>query len=267
MKQKYSELYIDSGVRRFYDYFEKDPHLPDGWSLRTDEWPDPHTSDRIYYLVFSNDVYDYEVHLAFKYNFAHAFVANVTPMHVDHLEVDEYNKCLNQFVEDIVVWYEDERLDQTFGYVYRKGKLVDDKADEKKAIFESVFEASASKVPAGKIVFSINDGEAGVSVDLSAMVSADIDVAKIIERFDPSNEESVFTTAKMYDSADIILDTSKTDAFSVVDSDKSAIDLLSEPGVINGFTFMGSTYVSGNCGIGYLSKAVVMGDRIELMLS
>ena len=116
-------------------------------------------------------------------------------------------------------------------------------------------------------MFSINDGESGVSVDLCAVVSADIDVAKIIERFDPNNEESVFTTAKMYDSADIILDTSKTDAFRVVDSDKSAIYLLSEPGVINGFTFMGSTYVSSNCGIGYLSKAVVMADRIELMLS
>ena len=262
MKQKYSELYIDSGVRRFYDYYEKDPHIPDGWRLRTDEWPDPHTRDRIYYLIFSNDVDDYEVHLAFKYNFAHAFVSNVTPMHVNQLTVDEYNKYLLQFVVDIVKWYEDERLDQTFGYVYRPAKLSADADTEKKAVFN----ASASKVPAGQIVFSINEGESAVSVELYAVLAADIDVAKILEHFDPNNEASMFTTSKMYDSTDIILDTSKTDAFHVVDSDKSAIDLLSEPGVINGFTFMGSTYVSSNSGIGYRSKAVVMSDRMELML-
>lgn len=269
MKQKYSELYIDSGVRRFYDYFEKDPHLPDGWRLRTDEWPEPHTSDRIYYLVFSNDVYDYYVHLAFKYNFAYAFVANVTPMHVDQLDVNEYNKYLDTFVEDIVVWYEDERLDQTFGYVYRKGKLVDDQADEKKAIFESVFEASANKVPAGQIVFSLKEGDIGVSVELYAVRSADIQVDRLVEHFDPANTDTPFMSAKMYDQTIITIDTSKAEAFHVVGSDKSAIELLSDTGAITGFTFMGSTYISSICtngGIGDCSSASVKDGYIELFL-
>lgn len=239
MKQKYSELYIDSGVRRFYDYFEKDPHLPDGWRLRTDEWPDPHTSDLIYYLIFSNDVDDYEVHLAFKYNFAHAFVANVTPMHVNQLDVNEYNKYLDTFVEDIVVWYEDERLDQTFGYVYRKGKLVDDQYNETNAVFE----ASAIKVPAGQIVFSINDGEIGVSVDLSAVMNADISVIGLTEHFDPSSADSVFISAKVYEHAEITVDHHNKDAFRVIDSDKSPSELLKDADRISGFTFYGSTYI------------------------
>ena len=235
MKQKYSELYIDSGVRRFYDYFEKDPHLPDGWRIRTDQWPDPHTNESVYYLVFSNDVYDFEVFLAFKYNFSHAFVANATPMKVDQLDVFEYNKCLNKFVDDIILWYENNNLYQTFKYVYRKGVLDEDQDYEKKAVVE----ASPSKAPAGQIVFSLKEGDIGVSVDLYAVRSADIQVDRLVEHFDPANTDTPFMSAKMNDQVIITLDTSKTDAFTVVGSDKSAIELLSGTGEITGFTFMG----------------------------
>ena len=263
MVPKYSSFRITEGIEKFYDFFktysERDYHLPGGWEIRLDEWYDPNiTGSTIRYIVFSG-VYDeikFDVHFAFKQNFCEAFVGNVCPTNRSQLSPNDYNQCLDKFANEVVNWYDKINADGEFRYEYT-------------AILSTPIkplEASASKVPAGKIVFSINDGEAGVSVELYAVVSADIDVAKIIERFDPSNEESVLTTAKMYDSADIILDTSKTDAFRVVDSDKSAIDLLSEPGVINGFTFMGSTYISGNCGIGYRSKAVVMADRIELML-
>lgn len=265
MKPKYSELYIDSGVRRFYDYVEQHPHLPDGWRIRTDQWPDPHTNESVYYLVFSNDVYDFEVFLAFKYNFSHAFVANVTPMKVDQLDVFEYNKCLNKFVDDIILWYENNNLYQTFKYVYRKGILDDDTADEKKAIFE----ASASKAPAGDIVFSFTADGVGVSVELYA-VRIEIQVDRIVECFDPTNTEKPFMSAKMYDIATITIDTSKTDAFKVVGSDKSAVELLSENGTITGFSFMGSTYISALCtngGIGYCSSAKVTDGQIELTLN
>lgn len=265
MKQKYSELYIDSGIRRFYDYFENDPYLPDGWRVRTDQWPDPNTNESIDYLVFSNDVYDFEVFLAFKHNFSHAFVANVTPMKVDQLDVFEYNKCLNKFVEDIIFWYETKNLYQTFKYVYRKGILDEDQDYEKKAVFE----ASASKVPAGEIVFSFTADGVGVSVELYA-VRIEIQVDRIVECFDPTNTEKPFMSAKMYEIATITIDTSKTDAFKVVGSDKSAVELLSENGTITGFSFMGSTYISAICtngGIGYCSSAKVTDGQIELTLS
>lgn len=266
MKQKYSEFYLDSGVRRFYDYVENHQDLPDGWRVRTDQWPDPHTNESVYYLVFSNDVYDFEVFLAFKYNFSHAFVANVTPMKVDQLDVFEYNKCLNKFVEDIIFWYETKNLYQTFKYVYRKGVLDEDQDYDKKAVVE----ASPSKAPAGDIVFSFTADGVGVSVELYAVRLDEIQVDRIVECFDPTNTEKPFMSAKMYDRATITIDTSKTDAFKVVGSDKSAVELLSETDTITGFSFMGSTYISALCtngGIGYSSSAKVTDGQIELTLS
>lgn len=272
MKQKYSEFYLDSGVRRFYDYVENHQNLPDGWRVRTDRWPDPHTHESIYYLVFSNDVYDFEVFLAFKYNFSHAFVANVTPMKVDQLDVYDYNKCLNEFVEDIIFWYEKKNLYQEFKYVYRKGILDEDQDYDKKAVVEASasIEASASKVPAGQIVFSFTADDVGVSVELSAVRLVEIQVDRIVEYFDPTKTDNQFMSAKMYDNVNITLDTSKTDAFKVVGSDKSAVELLSENGTITGFSFMGSTYISSLCtngGIGYCSSASVTDGQIELTLN
>jgi hypothetical protein len=232
MKQKYNELYIDSGVRRFYDYFEKESGLPDGWRVYKDNWPDDRTSERVYYLVFCNDLYDFDVHVAFKYDFTSAYVANVMPTKVKRLDPDEYNWCLSKFVGEIVSWYANKKVDRSFDYVYRKLNKTEDK--------KPVFEAGASPVPAGTIDFTIGDDT--VSVDLAAVIKADVNVSAIKEVFDPTNTESIFTTVKVYDRAEITVDKSKTDCFHT-SSGKDPIQLLTYVSIIKNFKMYGSTYV------------------------
>ena len=109
MVPKYSSFRIIEGIKKFYDFFktysERGYHLPCGWEIRLDEWYDPNiTGSTIRYVVFSGayDEIKFDVHFAFKQNFCEAFVGNVCPKNRSQLSPNEYNQCLDKFVNEVV---------------------------------------------------------------------------------------------------------------------------------------------------------------------
>ena len=262
MVPKYSSFRIIDGIKKFYDFFktysERGYHLPCGWELRLDEWYDPNiTGSTIRYVVFSG-VYDeikFDVHFAFKQNFCEAFVGNVCPTNRSQLSPNDYNQCLDKFVNEVVSWYDKNTAWGSFRYEYTALPSTPIKP----------LELEASKVPAGHMTFSFTD-DSGVCVDMSAVIKADIRVSGFVEHYDPKDPDAVFTTAKVYSSAVITLDIGKTDAYKIVGSEMSPIERLKKPNDIGGFEFNGSTYVATSDRVTGLCAVKVLADRMVITL-
>lgn len=245
MAQKYNTFYIDKGARKFYDFIhgQKLIYMPDGWSVRADEWLDKKSNKSLPFLVFTNAIDGFDVFVEFKTDSDTASVANVTPYRVDQLTSEEYNGFLDTFVEDIVSWYETcADPSAEFEYAYQKDKAVPASKKSIKGTFtlptkDVLFK---SYVPVGSIDFLVGDDI--VSVDFAAVIKADISVASIKETFDPTDSDAAFKTVKVYDRAEITLDKSKTDCFHVP-SGKDPIELLHFVSCIKNFRMYGSTYV------------------------
>ena len=262
MVPKYSSFRILEGIKKFYDFFktysERGYHLPCGWEIRLDEWYDPNiTGSTIRYVVFSGE-YDeikFDVHFAFKQNFCEAFVGNVCPKNRSQLSPNEYNQCLDKFVNEVVKWYDKNTAWGEFRYEYTALPSTPIKP----------LELEASKVPAGHMTFSFND-DSGVCVDMSAIIKADIRVSGIIEHYEPKDPDAVFTSAKVYSNAVITLDIGKTEAYKIVGSEMSPIERLKKPNDIGGFEFNGSTYVATSDRVTGLCAVKVLADRMVITL-
>lgn len=261
MVPKYSSFRVTSGRQKFYDFWkefaDRGYYLPGGWVVRLDEWNDPHvTGSTINYVVFHGgyDEITFDVHFAFKPDFREAFVGNICPTNRSQLSPNEYNQCLDKFVNEVVKWYEGNSACSGFKYEY-------DRLDS-----TPLKPLEVSKVPAGHMTFSFSD-DSGVSVDMSAVIKADIRVSGLIEHYDPKDPDSIFTTAKVYSSAVITLDIGKTDAYKIVGSEMKPLDRLMEPNDIRGFEFNGSTYVATSERATGFCTAQLLADRMVITLT
>ena len=260
MVPKYSSFRITDGIEKFYDFFKTYSdcryYLPVGWEIRLDEWYDPNiTGSTIRYIVFSG-VYNeitFDVHFVFKPNFREAFVGNICPSNRSQLSPNEYNQCLDKFVNDVVKWYEKNTDWGEFRYEYTALPSTPIKPIE------------VSKVLDNHMTFSFTD-ESGVTVDMSAVIKADIRVSGIIEHYEPKDPDAVFTSAKVYSSAVITLDIGKTDAYKIVGSEMTPIERLKKTNDINGFEFNGSTYVATSERVTGLCAVKVLADRMVITL-
>lgn len=260
MVPKYSSFRITDGIKKFYDVFksysDRGYQLPGGWEIRLDEWFDPNVSEStVKYVVFRGEYNEitFDVHFVFKQNFREAFVGNVCPNNRSRLSPNEYNQCLDKFVNEVVKWYDKNTALGEFRYEYDAIESTPIKT------------LKVSKVPAGYITFSFND-ESGVCVDMSAVIKEDIRVSGIIERYDPKDPDAVFTSAKVYSSAVITLDIGKTDAYKIVGSEMTPIERLKKPNDIGGFEFNGSTYVATSDRVTGLCAVKVLADRMVITL-
>jgi hypothetical protein len=262
MVPKYSSFRITEGIEKFYDFFKtysvRGSYLPGGWAIRLDEWYDPNVpGSTINYVVFRGEYNEitFDVHFAFKPNFREAFVGNVCPTNRSQLSPNDYNQCLDKFVNEVVKWYDKNTAWGEFRYEYT--------ALPSTPIKPLVLEAS--KVPAGHMTFSFTD-DSGVCVDMSAVIKADIRVSGLVEHYEPKDPDAVFTSAKVYSSAVITLDIGKTDAYKIVGSEMSPIERLKKPNDINGFEFNGSTYVATSERVTGLCSVKVLADRMVITL-
>lgn len=260
MVPKYSSFRITDGIEKFYDFFktysDSRYYLPGGWSILLDEWYDPNVSgSTIKYIVFDGEYNEikFDVHFAFKQNFREAFVGNICPKNRLQLSPNEYNQCLDKFVNDVVKWYEKNTDWGEFRYEYTALPSTPIKPIEE------------YKVPDKHMTFSFTD-ESGVTVDMSAVIKADIRVSGIIEHYEPKDPDAVFTSAKVYSSAVITLDIGKTDAYKIVGSEIAPIERLKKPNDINGFEFNGSTYVATSERVTGLCAVKVLADRMVITL-
>jgi len=266
MVPKYSSFRITDGIKRFYDFFktfsEHGYNLPGGWMIRLDEWEDPNVSgSKIKYVSFRGE-YNYitfDVHFAFKSNFSEAFVGNICPTNRSQLTPDEYNQCLDNFVNEVINWYVKNNESSGFRYDYTALSFPPIKPIEAPKTLE------VSKVPAGHMTFSFTD-DSGVCVDMSAVIKADIRVSGLVEYYEPKDPDAIFTSVKVYSSAVITLDIGKTDAYKIVGSEMSPIERLKKPNDINGFEFNGSTYVATSERVTGLCSVKVLADRMVITL-
>ena len=265
MVPKYSSFRITDGIKKFYDFFKTYSehggdhlyHLPGDWAIRLDEWYDPHVpGSTIKYIVFRGEYSEikFDVHFAFKPDFREAFVGNVCPTNRSQLSPNEYNQCLDNFVNEVVNWYDTNNESSGFKYEYNAIESTPIKPLE------------ASKVPAGHMTFSFTD-DSGVCVDMSAVIKADIRVSGIVEHYNPKNPDAVFTSAKVYSKAIITLDIGKTDAYKIVGSEMTPIERLKKPNDIGGFDFKGSTYVATSERAYGFCTATVLADRMVITLT
>lgn len=261
MVPKYSSFRITEGITKFYDFFksysDRGYRLPGGWEIRLDEWYDPNVSgSTVKYVVFRGEYNEitFDVHFAFKQNFREAFVGNVCPNNRSRLSPNEYNQCLDKFVNEVVKWYDKNTALGEFRYEYD-------------AIASTPIKTlKVSKVPAGHITFSFND-ESGVTVDMSAVINADIRVSGIFEHYNPNDPEAIFKSAKVYSSAIFTLDIGKTDAYKIVCSEMTPIERLKKPNDIGGFEFNGSTYVAASDRVTGYCAVKVLADRMVITLT
>lgn len=260
MVPKYSSFRITDGIEKFYDFFktysDSRYYLPVGWSILLDEWYDPDiTGSTIKYIIFCG-VYNeitFAVHFVFKPNFREAFVGNICPKNRSQLSPDEYNQCLDKFVNEVVKWYEKNTAWGEFRYEYTAIPSTPIKPIEE------------SKVPNKYMTFSFTD-ESGVTVDMSAVIKADIRVSGLIEHYEPKDPDTVFTSAKVYSSAVITLDIGKTDAYKIVGSEMPPIERMKKTNDIGGFEFNGSTYVATSERVTGLCSVKVLADRMVITL-
>lgn len=195
----------------------------------------------------------FDVHFAFKPNFREAFVGNICPVNRSRLSPNEYNQCLDKFVNEVVNWYEKNNASSEFKYEYDAVESTPFKQRE------------VSKIPGDHITFSFND-ESGVTVDMSAVINADIRVSGIIEHYEPKDPDAVFTSAKVYSSAVITLDIGKLDAYKIVGSEMTPIERLKKTNDIGGFEFNGSTYVAASDRITGCCAVRVLANRMVITL-
>lgn len=261
MVPKYSSFRITDGIKKFYDFFkefsDRRYYLPSGWTILLDEWYDPNVSgSTIKYIIFCGECNEitFAVHFAFKQNFCEAFVGNICPTNRSQLTPNEYNQCLDKFVNEVVNWYDKNTESSGFKYEYNALASTPIKPLE------------ASKVPAGHMTFSFSD-ESGVTVDMSAVINADIRVSGLFEHYNPNDPESIFKSAKVYSSAVITLDIGKTDAYQIVGSEMTPIERLKKPNDIGGFEFNGSTYVATSERVMGFCTAKVLADRMVITLT
>ena len=260
MVPKYSSFRITEGIEKFYEFFKTHSdsryYLPVGWSILLDEWYDPNVSgSTIKYIIFCG-VYNeitFAVHFAFKQKFREAFVGNICPKNRSQLSPNEYNQCLDKFVNEVVKWYEKNTDWGEFRYEYTALTSTPIKPIEE------------SKVPDKHMTFSFTD-ESGVTVDMSAVIKADIRVSGLIEHYDPKDPDAVFTSAKVYSSAVITLDIGTPDAYKIVGSEMTPIERLKKPNDIDGFEFNGSTYAAVSDRVTGYCTAKVLADRMVITL-